>query len=329
MTDVIITYQQTLEDVLIFLFFGIGAKVIMLFVFQSKKPVVPVGRTRLWYGLGLFWFLSAILQIWPTMAIASLHALKPHPLLWNLASYWARHTVANTIWSIIIQLILGILLLTERENLTGRIALGVSAIWSLFLWSAGESWGGLTHRSASLVLGSPGAGILAFIASAALLMPVSSWSNHQVPRILSRGLIGIWSIGTIWQVIHFDAYNAWSPIWIPYIDKAQPTVTLLMRHSAQLIIHSQPLLFNVILSALMAFAVILMLRQRYDGLFWGIISIDLLLFWWIGQGFGLRPAYGANLNAAPLLFLLIWSIASTAAKTHPEQYVVEQPAASA
>lgn len=324
----ITTYQQSLEDVLIFLFFGIGAKVIILFVRRSKKPQVPRGRTRLWYGLGIFWTLSAILQLWPTMAVASAQSLRPHPLLWSLASYWSAHAMANTIWSVVIQLILGILLLTERENVTGRIALGISAVWSLFLWTAGEDWGGLTHVSASLALGSPGAGFLALAASAALLMPVSLWENGKIPQFMFRGIAILWGIGTVWQFVHFNAYAAWAPVWVPYIDPAQPGLTLLLLHGEQALFRGHTLLVNLALSLLMAVGEVLLIRRPAGGIFWTVVGLNLLAFWWLGQGLGFRPAYGASLNAAPLVFLMIWS-SSSATTRHRQTRQADTPALSA
>lgn len=304
-------YQQTLEDILIFLWFGIGAKVIIIFVIPSKRPSVPRGRLFLWYGLGAYWSISALLQLWPTMAIASQKVLSPLPLLSGMASYWPHHAIAYTIWSIIIQLILGIFLLTERENLTGKITLVLSAIWSIFLWIFGENFGGLTHLSASLVLGSPGAGFFALAISVSLLLPVSLWESGLAQKNIWRGMAVLWAVATLWQLIHFNDYNAWRPLWIPYINGAQPAAALALHNSTQALLRSTAPVLNLILVAAMVFTEVMLVLKKPNLAFWIVLTLVLLAFWALGQGFGLRPAYGANLNAAPLIFLLFLSTFQT------------------
>lgn len=300
-------YQQSLEDVLIFLFFGIGAKVIILFVIRSPRPKVPPGRTILWMGLGIYWTLSALIQMWPTMALATSSALVTHPLLQTFAPFWGRHPIGDTLWSIIIQIVLGIVLLTERENPAGRITLILSAVFSFGLWAVGENWGALTHSSASLVMGSPGAGLLAFIASLGLLTPVSWWSDNKVPRIISILLMILWGLGTIWQAVHFNSLASWQNVWIPQIDKAQPSWLNGLRAMEQHLITRHLIAANMTLSILMAGTEWLFTRRQAGMLFWIIFVITLLVLWSLGQGWGFRPAYGANLNAAPLFLLLVWS----------------------
>ncbi|WP_139061674.1 hypothetical protein [Sulfobacillus thermosulfidooxidans] len=311
MSSAITMYQQSLEDVLIFLLFGIGAKVIILLVIRTHPPKVPKGRIILWYGLGAYWAISSLIQMWPTMAVASAQSLQTHPLLHALAPFWGHHPVADTLWSIVIQMVLGIVLLTERENITGRIALILSAFWSFFLWIAGENWGGLSHTSASLVMGSPGAGFFALLASLALLAPVSWWTNAKVPQWIFKVLVVVWGLGTIWQLIHFSSATAWQPVWIPQVDGAEPHWVIALRHGEQALLEHNALVINLILVALMVLMEVLFIIPSPKALFWTVLAINLAAFWWLGQGFGFRPAYGANLNTAPLLLLLILST-----KTH-------------
>ncbi len=298
-------YQQSLEDVLIFLFFGIGAKVIILFVIPSKKPAVPRGRIILWYGLGAFWFLSGLLQVWPAMAIASRHSLATLPMLSALAPYWPVHSIAYTIWSVIIQLVLGILLLTERENLTGRISLVISGIIALLLWIFGENFGGLTHLSASIVIGSPGAALLALAASAALLFPITAWENGRIQKSLWQAITVLWGLATLWQVIHFNTPSAWHALWVPYINIGQPGAALALHRSGQEIVEHATLAVNLILVAAMAIIEVMFIRRSSSKVFWILLTLVLLATWIWGQGLGLRPAYAASLNTAPLLGLLL------------------------
>lgn len=306
MSHAVSLYQQSLEDLLIFLFFGVGAKVIILFVIRSRRPTVPKGRMILWYGLGAYWVLSAVIQMWPTMGIASVHALH-HPLLELLAPVWGSHPVAYSLWSVVIQMVIGILLLTERENLTGRIALVISALSSGFLWIFGENWGGLTHSSCSLILGSPGAGLLALVASVALLTPVSLWTDGRVPTFINNLVLIVWGLGTVWQFIHFNSLSSWRGIWIPDIDHAEPHWLVVLRANEYNLIAHHTLVINLTLSVLMAAVEILFLLKSPKILFWSLVSVNLLIWWGLGQGFGFRPSYGAGLNAAPLILLLILS----------------------
>lgn len=307
LTHSISLYQQSLEDLLIFLFFGVGAKVIILFVIRSHPPKVPKERIILWYGLGAYWVLSSIIQMWPTMGIASVQSLH-HPMLEMLASTWGKHPVTYTLWSVVIQMVLGIVLLTERENFAGKITLAISALCSMFLWIFGENWGGLTQSSASLILGSPGAGLFTLVASLALLAPVSLWTNSQVSRIIHGLILIFWGAGTLWQLIHFNTPAAWKGIRIPVIDHAESQWVFNLSASEYNFVVHHTLVVNLILTALMAAGAIVLIVKSPRVVFWPLLSVNLLIWWGLGQGFGFRPAYGAGLNSAPLMFLLILSV---------------------
>ncbi len=300
-------YQQSLEDLLIFLFFGVGAKVIVLFVIRSRPPKVPRERIILWYGLGAYWVLSAIIQMWPTMGIASVKSLN-HPMLELLASLWGKHPVASSLWSVVIQMAIGIVLLTERENLTGKITLILSSLFSTFLWIFGENWGGLTQSSTSLIIGSPGAGLLALLASLALIAPASLWTDSKVPTVVNRLITVFWSLGTLWQLIHFNTLPAWQGIWIPIINRAQPHWILALRTGEYNLIAHHTLVINLILGVVMVAGIVVLVLNSLPILYWSVLSLNLLIWWGLGQGFGFRPAYGAGLNTAPLIFLLILSV---------------------
>lgn len=307
---VIVTYQQSLEDVLLFLMFGVVAKAVIFFMFRPPVPKVPLPRVILWYGLGAWWLASGILAMWPTVAVTPASALHADPLLRLGLPWWQQHPLGHSLWSMVIQVVFGIMLLAQRENLAGRITLAVSLPYALLLW-IGDSWGGLATPAPTLAGGAPGAPLLAMGAAIWLLLPVRIWSSADAGRMAQVLLAGLWLLAAVWHVVpvvDFWTSPAWAAVWAERISSVQPAAPLAFGHWLAAWSELHPLAMNVVMTLIDAAVGVVLLTRRWTPPVIGGVAAILLLMWWAGQGLGFVAVFGGNANTAPLLAVALVAV---------------------
>ncbi len=306
-------YYQIILDIGLFLFFVIGAKVMVLFTIRVSRPRVLRSRRILWTAFGAWWLASGILQIFPWTVTYSLPTLtrtlyrhEPH---WLVAWYHpmlALLTARPITWNILVvifQFLIGIMLLTERENIAGRITLLMATVFAWLVWVIPQAFGFIFSGQPSVVKGSPGAGLIAGLIGILLLLPAQSWRSHNVPVRLRQGLAVFFALACLLQI------NPWSGFWSSrliqiFAHSPVPAVKTLISLMAEFAVNYPVILNGLIVIALFLMAVLLS-RNQFPTILLLLSALFLLWSWASGQGFGLIPAIGANANTAPLLFLLI------------------------
>lgn len=304
----IIMYQQSLIDIMVFLLFVVGTKVLLLFMTKKKTPSVPRSRTLLWYGFGLWWLASAVFQMWPTMGVLARPILARDTWLAALAHVWSHHPMAYTLWSVVIQMVVGLILVTERENLAGRIALGLSMILSIGVWIWGEHWGGLGTRMPSLISGAPGAGFFSLVVSALLLLPADFWRRPIFQKRLRQGLASLWSLVAIYHlglVENFWTAPPWRAVEASWLSTTQPGVVFSFLKQTGHVVSNYAAIMNIFFTLGALFLAWSLWRGRESSLEWTVAMAFLIFQWGFGQGFGFVPAYALNANSAPLLMLIM------------------------
>ncbi len=319
-------YYQSLIDIGLFLFFVVGAKVIILFTIRGEKPSVLRSRYLLWMGFGAWWFLSAIEQIFPWAVMTNAHqlidtmyALQPAWLVGMfrpVAIIWTAQPVTWNIVFVVFQFLVAIMLLTERENIAGWITLLLATLFSLATWVATEALGQVASPRLSIVSGSPGAGFVAALVGVLLLVHPDVWKQRKVVVHLRHTIAIFYALAAVIQLrprfwtegiaILFDhsPYRPWEQILSPAIRVMQGGASYV----------------NALVVLLLAFLAIL-LWKNVSHAWIVVVSAILLLFCWIfGQNMGLQIAIGGNLNTAPLVFLLTMIVIDDPFRTVKRRY---------
>ena len=309
----VVNYYQTLIDVGLFLFFVIGAKVVILFTIRVPKPSVPRARRILWTGFGVWWLLSGVLQIFPWTVTHSpgalSHALYRYQPLSVIRAYhffliqWTSQPVTWNILAVIFQVLFGIMLLTEAENIAGRITLALAAVFAGIVWVIPEALGGMLSWPVSAAAGAPGAGLVAVVTAVLLLLPAGRWSASQTPERIRQGLSAFFAVAAVVEA------NPWSGLWGEGIAKIfavspVPWAQKLIGNAAQMA-HNGSVVYNGVLAACFLSLAVVLWKNTGRWLTLGLAGALLLWIWATGEGFGLVPSVGANAGTAPLLFGLI------------------------
>jgi hypothetical protein len=278
----------------------------------SDEPVqrtarVPLKgpRRALWWGLGIYLSLAAVLQIAPTAALASHGQLAMWPLTsapggagsWALTMWthlWRQRPITLNIAIFMVEGVLGLFLLTERNTTLGRIALGASAAFGLIAAIFMEGLGYFFSSRHTLLAGAPGAGILlAALSGALLLMGETDWTP-KIAHTWARIWFIAFFLGALCQIVLPPAYAA-----APLITAAPGILT------APHALASHPSFPARLTWAAVAGALAFAPWAR-GGL--RILTIvGLAVLWWLFQGLGLMAAFALAPNTLPLWFIALWA----------------------
>ncbi|PSR32476.1 MAG: hypothetical protein C7B46_14240 [Sulfobacillus benefaciens] len=306
-------YYQVLLDIGLFLFFVIGAKVAILFTIRVKRPHTMRSRSMLWTGFGAWWLISGLWQVFPWVVTKSSDALARdlyhNQPAWLVAWYhyfltfWTAKPITWNILAVTFQILVGIMLLTEKDNLAGRISLVLAVIFSWSVWVVPEAFGSLLSSYSSLVTGTPGAGFIAGSIGLLLLVPTTIWESANIARNINRGLAILLGLAGVWQL------NPWSGFFGPNIARMfavspVPRITHIIHTMMQFALSYSVALNSLLVIICLGLAFMVWKNNSRATLL--IISGAFFLWLWLsGEGLGLIPAIGCNMSTAPLLFLLI------------------------
>lgn len=292
----------------------------------SDDPVQPVkksdltgSRRVLWWGLGIYLSLSAILQIPPTAALASRHQLATWPLtsrsngigraahaVW--LHLWFSHPLTLNITVFMMEGLFGLFLLTERNTRIGRITLIAAAVFGIFAGFFIPGLGFLFSFRHSWLAGAPGAGfLLAALACALAFIPEPHW----------RPYIATWG-RRVWLVLF--ALGALSELTLAPAYAAAPTIipaTWVLALPAALS-HHTTLWLRLVWTAVTG---ALALAPWTKGWLQVLSIIALAVLWWWFQGLGLMAVFALAPNTMPLWFIALWAIWQTAGpsgRRHPQ-----------
>lgn len=300
---------------------------------RSTAPVAeaaarPLGaRGFLRAALGTVWILDGLLQAQPGMpagfargilapAAAGQPAWLATLLHWEMA-VWQAHPVHLAVATVLIQIGIGVAILSGGDSWVGRLGLWTSIVWGLAVWLMGEGLGGLLGPGASVISGAPGAVLAYVFAGGLLLAPLSWWESGRVRRLVEVGVGSTLLLGVLLQTIPAEGF--WGPGTLSSIFAAmaatpQPGFLADPIRALAAWTAADPLLWNALLTLAMAgLGVGFLLGGRTRGLTM-FAGLWLLFSWWFGQDFG---TFGAGIatdpNLAPLLVVLLVTAQLTAA----------------
>jgi hypothetical protein len=279
----------------------------------------PKGYRILSWGLGVLWILDGLLQAQPAMAtsmfvdmdVVSNLSSQPHWLVVLLGAgiqLWTNHPMIAAIFSVVIQVFIGLAILLGAERSLGRIGLYVSLVWSIPVWIYGEGLGDVFTGKASWLLGSPGAVVFYVLGAVWLLLPPRFWQSGQISRWTRYWAAGLWLVLAAWQALPGAGY--WSTTGLFHIFRnnafmPQPEVLLVPIVWIMGISRRNPVFINGIMVTLMAYLGVSLLAKKIGRVFWMITGLWLLASWWLGQDFGIVGGVGTDPQSAPLFLLLM------------------------
>ncbi|MDA8330110.1 MAG: hypothetical protein M0027_02665 [Candidatus Dormibacteraeota bacterium] len=309
---------------------------------HEPRPIIPA-RIFLRCLLGSLWVLDGLLQAQPSMPagfpggiLAPVAVGQPvwlQALLHWEIRLWQVHPVHLAAATVLIQVGIGLAILTGGDTRIGRVGLWSSVVWGVLVWILGEAAGGLLGPGASLLSGSPGS-VLAYVAAAALLLaPVELWQSGKARRIIEVGVGTTFLIGALLQTLPSEGF--WTPaglrtLFAPMAAVPQPAflsgpITALAR-----LVATDPLLWNsVFIFAMLGIGVGLCLIGGSRGL--TIVALVWTAFaWWFGQDFGMfGTGVATDPNLAPLMAVLLLTAQLSSdglwralGRIHPRQHPV-------
>jgi hypothetical protein len=281
----------------------------------------PDGRRTLQLALATLWLFDGILQLqafffsrqFGTEMIAS--TARGNPSLVSRTINWSglaigHHAVITNALFALIQVGVG---LGIAWRPTVRAALAVSVVWSLAVWWIGEGLGGVLSGGANPVDGAPGA-VIIYALLAVLLWP--SDRHGPRPSFIAGRAVGASTAKALWLVLWgslsyfavlgvnrspqglhdlIEGLAGGEPAWLAGLD----------RHAARVVDH-RGLASMVILSVVLAVvAVGVYLPPRATNATLVVAILVSLVFWVVGEDFGMLFTNGAtDVNSGPLLALL-------------------------
>lgn len=285
-------------------------------VFQARHRL-QVGWYILWYGLGAIWLLDGLLQAQPDMALPLFVKLVFQPLanaqpswlkaVMDLGIYlWNQNTVTSNIGAVLIQVGVGVAMLTGRNRLWGKIAVYVSLLWSLSIWVFGEGMGNLFSHP-SYFNGTPGAALIYSVLSLFLILPKKYWLEGHIARWSLRGLSIMWIVLALAELLPKNGYyspNGLFSIIATLSNMPQPQFISSSLESIASAIFRAPIVWNVGVSMIMLMLGVMGLFVRSRKVFLTLTMAWLAFSWWAGQDFGFFGGMGTDLNMSPLLALM-------------------------
>lgn len=177
-------------------------------VIDKAKNIKP---RHLRIAFGILWICDGLLQLQPYMfqkgsdgflGPISQNTMGPPTLLTDLIriviTQMVAHQILATISIALIQILIGILLLSSR---TAKFGLILSSLWAIGIWVVGEGVGQLIFPQASMLTGAPGAAIIYSILGIAL-WPRDTLNGERhykdkVSKWLDNGII----VRMIWTIV--------------------------------------------------------------------------------------------------------------------------------
>lgn len=270
-------------------------------------------------GLAALWIFDGLLQAQPDMSsefvpyvLVPVMSGQPTWLAhWMItgAVWWGRQPVLSDIAVLLLQLTIGLLLLS-RDAVSVRVGAYLSLIWGLAVWVMGEGLGGLLAGSPSWLTGAPGSALLYSFCSGLLLARPDVWSGGAIRRLVKVCL------GILWIVMGWLQLTVGSAHWtaanviqwmISMADMQQPAFLSRLLTSFSRLLAAHPAMFTVLFGTVLFVLGIGSLVQY--GSRWLLVStlVWLLFTWVIALDFGIFGGLGTDPGTPPVVALLLWA----------------------
>ncbi len=284
--------------------------------------------------IGWLWVLDGLLQLQPKMFTSAFadKVILPmaigQPMVVSLPIHWVASlflinpSLFNSLIAIV-QLAIGILILFRKTSQSGLLA---AIVWGLLVWSLGEAYGGMLAGNFSLLMGSPGAGLIYAIIS----LSIYAKRDDEVPSFwLTLVWLGVWLLGSMSFVLNFHSLGLVDamltgnfsnmPHWLAYINnyfhlligslanhRVAVTNSGMAMKMAKPINSSSSYWFIIVfalIELLVGFGVLLNKNIRKTAVVLGCLI--LVMFWLVGQRAGdYYTGLMTDLNTAPLLIII-------------------------
>lgn len=284
--------------------------------------------------IGWLWVLDGLLQLQPKMFTSAFadKVILPmaigQPMVVSLPIHWVASLflinplLFNSLIAIV-QLAIGILILFRKTSQSGLLA---AIVWGLLVWSLGEAYGGMLAGNFSLLMGSPGAGLIYAIIS----LSIYAKRDDEVPSFwLTLVWLGVWLLGSMSFVLNFHSLGLVDamltgnfsnmPHWLAYINnyfhlligslanhRVAVTNSGMAMKMAKPINSSSSYWFIIVfalIELLVGFGVLLNKNIRKTAVVLGCLI--LVMFWLVGQRAGdYYTGLMTDLNTAPLLIII-------------------------
>lgn len=329
-------------------------------IFREQSPEVPpttstldhpvrrhlLTRRRIQISLGLLWLLDAGLQFQPYMftkgfvtQILSMNAMYQPDFLGHfiivLAKFLAPHAAAWNVLFALIQLAIGIGLLWPR---TVRLALCISFVWAIGVWSIGEGFGRLFTGTATLAGGAPGA-VLLYGLIGLLVWPTTRINRGSTESsVAGEGLLGERGGRILWTVLWLGgAIVEILPSPYPPVSVLLTTVNMNLPEPG--VLRHLDMITNIFIErAGVPLVLVLVAVEMVIGLYiwrgerwvrpvlWTGIFLSLT-FWAVGQNFGgVFAGNATDPNSGPLFVLLALTLyPRTLRTTAQDQPTIKEP----
>lgn len=290
--------------------------VVILKRYDSRYPSLgsPL-KNYLRLSLGFLWLLDGILQIQPEMsfgfvpfvlvpALQSLPAVL-QPVVHPLILAWTSHGSLMDAASAVLQVFLGLSLLTLKSRRFVPAIAGLSMLWAIAIWVFGEDLGS-PAIGMSILTGFPGAATLYAIPSAVLAF---NFGRKIDLRILRYTFAAVFTIAAILQAIPANGY--WGAGSIAAITGSnayifEPRGLALFLYNSAVVLSNNAVPWNLLLTvALFGVGISWIIRPLAASRATLVISA---IIWVIGQDFGIFGGYGTDPNTALVMFLLSLSL---------------------
>lgn len=281
-------------------------------------------RRLLWFGLGVLWIIDGLLQAQPSMFTAQFVTSVLQPVgngqpawlgSWLAVgmSLWKQNMALANTGALLMQLLIGVLLLSGWRRPWGGIGLGLSIVWGLGVWVFGEGLGMLAMGGPTVITGVPGS-VLIYVAVALLLfLPERWWLSGAVTLWTMRALGVFWLVVALAQAWPGSGYwtaKGLSGIFQSAAGAPQPTVLSGPIAAVATATAAAPLLWNGAFVLAMLVLGVAFLSGIRAWWVWGLSAVWLLFTWWMGQDFGsLFSGTSTDPNTAIPLGLLTIALA--------------------
>ena len=304
---------------------------------SSQHPLTPdkiagslikgfAAQKLLRVSIGVMWIVSGLLQAQPAMFTSDFYAKYPsrimqsllqqvasgqpswlHHLLLAGMAIWGRNPIIWNSLVVLLQLALGISVVSRRPRRWWTPVLVSSLLWALFIWVFGEAFGNLFHFQAwNVVSGSPGTTFWLAFASVLLLALEGKSSIAWVSSFLRFFLSAVLLLLGIVQLIVPINWTSAS-VMASYANAAalpQPSFLSLPIQALVLAVANVPHIGNLFIGLPLVVVGGLLFAIGWRKSILLIAWLWLFWSWWFGQDFGtVFSGLGTDVNSAPLLMM--------------------------
>jgi len=256
------------------------------------------GRRVLWCGLAGLWLSAGLLQAQPRMFSSQFVTNVLQPVAQGQPAWldswlavgmalWQRDTALANTGALLVQLLIGVLLLTGWRRPWGR--LGLSILWGLGVWVFGEGLGMLAMGAPTVMSGAPGSVLVYVISAGLLLLPERWWASGAVTHWTRRGLGAYWLLGALAQAWPGSGY--WTAQGLRGVFRSaagapQPAALSGPITAVAVATARAPVLWNGAFVLVMLLIGVALLSGVRAWWVWGVSAVWLCFCWWMGQDFG-------------------------------------------